>query len=115
MEKKIEVEMGSGNVFADLGLPNPEERQLKSYLMMKIDDALRKKRLTKKQAANKLDLTPECLSELLEGAPSQYSVAQLVGYLRCLGYDVQLFAEVTERKTEAKKTVHEKEREAVAA
>jgi predicted XRE-type DNA-binding protein len=113
--EEIEVFVGSGNVFADLGLPNPEERQLKAYLMMKIEDALGSKRLTRKLAAQKLDLTPECLAELLEGAPSQYSVAHLVGYLRCLGYDVQLFAEVTERKPETKKTIHEKERDLVTA
>ena len=114
--EEIEVFVGSGNVFADLGLPNPEERQLKARLIMEIKDAIRRKRLTKKQAAHKLDLTPECLSELLEGALSKYSINELISYLRCLGYDVQLFAEVTERKTEAENTaIEKKEWETVAA
>ena len=46
MTEKIEFEMGSGNVFADLGLPNPEERQMKSLLAIQIRELIEEKRLT---------------------------------------------------------------------
>ncbi len=35
-KKKIRVEEGSGNVFADLGLPNPEQELLKARLTLQI-------------------------------------------------------------------------------
>jgi len=36
MNKKITVEDGSGNVFTDIGLPNPEERLAKAHLAIRI-------------------------------------------------------------------------------
>ena len=94
---EADVFVGSGNVFADLGLPNPEERQLKAYLIMEIGHAISGDGLTKKQAAQKLGLSPHDLSELLEGALSDFSINQLVSYLNCLGRDVTLSASVRER------------------
>ncbi len=115
MEEETEVFVGSGNVFADLGLPNPEERQLKAYLVMEIGQAIRSKRLTEKQAAQNFGLGQHNLAELLEGAHSEHSVNQLIQYLNCLGRDVELFATVRERVPETKKREQKEEREAVAA
>ena len=114
MEEEIEVFVGCGNVFADLGIPNPEERQLKAYLIMEIEQAISSERLTKKQAAQRLELSQHNLAELLEGALSKYTVNQLVQYLNCLGRDVELSASVRERAPEAKGPA-QKERQAVAA
>jgi hypothetical protein len=47
MSNRIEVEEGSGNVFADIGLPNPEERLAKADLAIRIGEAIRARRLTK--------------------------------------------------------------------
>jgi hypothetical protein len=44
MIKKIGVEEGSGNVFADIGLPNPEERLAKADLAIRISEAIRSRR-----------------------------------------------------------------------
>ncbi len=109
-----EVFIGSGNVFADLGLPNPEERQLKAYLSMEIEEAIKSKRLSKKKAALKLGVTQECLAELLEGALSQFSINQLIGYLHCLGRDVTLSASVRVAVPEAKETIRRKAPKAAA-
>lgn len=113
--EETEVFVGSGNVFADLGLPNPEVRQLKAQLIMEIEQAIHSKRLTKKQAAQKLGLDQPSLSELLEGALARYSVDQLIQYLHCLGCDVELSAFVSPRATEAKKHTSMKERDVVTA
>lgn len=114
MTEEIEVFVGSGNVFADLGLSNPEERQLKAQLSIAIEDAIKNKRLTKKQAAEKLGLDQHSLSELLSGGLSEFSVSQLTSYLHCLGYDVELSASVRKRTPKAKEQV-QKKREPVAA
>jgi len=105
MEEEIEVFVGSGNVFADLGLPNPAERHLKAYLIMEIEHAISSEELTQKQAAQKLGLSQHDLAELLEGALSGYSVNQLVQYLNCLGRDVELSATVRKRAPEAQEPV----------
>ena len=115
MKEEIEFYVGSGNVFADLGLPNPEECQLKAYLIMEIEHAIRDEKLTKVQAAQKLGLSRHEFSELLEGALSQYSVNQLIQYLNCLNRDVTLFASVQERAPEAKNHARKVQQETVAA
>ncbi len=113
--EETEVFVGSGNVFADLGLPNPEERQLKARLIMEVERTIKSKRLTKRQAGQKLGLDQPSLSELLEGALSKYSVDQLVYYLRCLGRDVELTVSVREGETQTEKAAKPEERETVAA
>jgi hypothetical protein len=40
MSKKIQVDLSSGNVFADIGLPNPEERLAKAGLAIRIAEAI---------------------------------------------------------------------------
>ena len=113
--EEAEHYVSNGNIFADLGLPDAEERQLKAYLIMEIEQAVHSERLTGKQAAQKLDLDQHSLAELLEGALSGHSTNQLIQYLNCLGRDVELFATVRERAPEAEAAASEKAREAVAA
>jgi predicted XRE-type DNA-binding protein len=115
MGKESEVFVGSGNVFADLGLPNPEERQLKAHLSIAIEDVIKRERLTCKRAAQKMDLTPEDLTKIIEGQLSEFSVGQLITVLNCLGREVELSATVRERVPEAQEPAQENMREAVAA
>jgi len=49
--KKIEHEVGSGNVFADIGLPNAEEHLIKAQLVYKISRIMKHRRLTQVEAA----------------------------------------------------------------
>ena len=114
MGEEIEVFVGSGNVFADLGLSNPEERQLKAHLSIAIEDAIKRERLTRKQAAQKMGLTPDDLAKVIEGQLSEFSVGQLITILNCLGREVELSATVRERVPETKKRKQKEEREAVA-
>ncbi len=55
MSRKIEVEESSGNVFADIGLPNPEERLAKADLAIRIAEAIRVRRLTPNQSTRQAD------------------------------------------------------------
>ncbi len=109
--EEVEYFVGSGNVFADLGLPNPEELQLKSTLSIEIEAAIKQKRLTKKQAALYLGLSQEELAGLFDHAFSEFSLSQLLHYLHCLGRDVTLSATVRERVPAS----HKSEQKAVIA
>ena len=115
MEEETEFFVGSGNVFADLGLPNPGERQLKAYLIMEIGQAISSERLTEQQAVQKLGLRQHDLAELLEGALSKYSINQLIQYLNCLNRDVELSATVRERVPRIVESAQAKAREAATA
>ena len=113
--EEIEYYVGCGNVFEDLGLPDAEELQLKSHLAIEIRLAVKAKRLTRQQAAQKLGISKEEMSTLLDKSPFDYSIGQLVQYLNHLDRDVKLSASVSARAPKAKKAIHKKEREAVAA
>lgn len=82
---------------------------------MTLAEAIQDKRLTEKQAARMLGLSQPEFSELQAGALSLFSVNQLVQYLNCLGYDVELSATVRERAPEAEKPRMQGAREAVMA
>ncbi len=94
----IEVYIGSGNVFADLGLPDAEELQLKSDLGIEIRLAIKEKRLSRQQAAQKMGLGKEELIKLLNGSPFDYSIEQLINFLDKLDRDVKLSASVLKRR-----------------
>ncbi len=113
--EETEVFVGSGNVFADLGLPNPEELQLKATLSIEIELAIKQKRLTKKQAALHLDLSKEELAHLLDHGFSDFSVSHLIRYLHCLGRDVTLSASVRKAVPKAEKAARREDQKAAAA
>lgn len=89
-EIEIEVEMGSGNVFADLGLPDPEERQFKSLLAMQIRDIIEHQGLNQKEAAQTIGIASDEMNSLQRGRLSGFSVGQLIKCLNRLGSDVEV-------------------------
>jgi predicted XRE-type DNA-binding protein len=90
MTKKMQVEVGSGNVFADLGLPNPEEHLAKAELAFRISEAIRARRLTQTRAARILKIDQPKISRLLNGQLSGFSTERLMQFLTLLGSDVEI-------------------------
>jgi len=90
MSKKIQVEEGSGNVFADIGLPNPEQRLAKAGLAIRISEAIRARRLTQARAARLLKIDQPKISRLLRGQLSGFSTERLMHFLTLLGRDVEI-------------------------
>jgi len=80
----------SGNVFADLGLADAEERLAKAELAQKIGGILRKQRLTQVQAAAVLGIDQPKVSALLSGQLSRFSIEKLMQFLLLLGKDVSI-------------------------
>jgi len=58
------VEIGTGNVFADLGLPDPDERQLRVKLAIRLNDLLQAEGLTQAAAAKRFGISRPHLSLL---------------------------------------------------
>ena len=90
MAKTIDVEEGSSNVFADLGLPNSEERLAKADLAIRIAGAIRARRLTQTAAARILKIDQPKISRLLRGQLSGFSTERLMQFLTLLGRDVEI-------------------------
>jgi len=90
MGKRIEVEEGSGNVFADIGLSNPEERLAKADLAIRIAETIRARRLTQTRAARILKIDQPKISRLLRGQLSGFSTERLMHFLTLLGRDVEI-------------------------
>ena len=89
-EEEIEVFLGSGNVFADLGLPNPEERQLKADLWIQIRQAIQDKKLSRAQAMRTLGLSKEEFAHLDKGPSAHFTLDQLFHWLTRLGLTVEV-------------------------
>ena len=90
VSKKIEVERGSGNIFADIGLPNPEERLAKANLAIRISEAIRARRLAQTRAAHILKIDQPKISRLLRGQLSGFSTERLMHFLTLLGRDIEI-------------------------
>lgn len=86
----IDYTESSGNVFADMGLPDAEELLLKSDLSIRLQTILEERGLTDAQAATALGLTPAQLSVLHRGRVSDFTVGQLIKCLNRLGSDVEV-------------------------
>src|SRR5260370_31349471 len=89
-EKCMEFTEGSGNVFADLGLPNPEERLLKSELSIVIARMIEGRGLTQAQAAELLGINQPWVSNLLRGRLSMFFVERLLRFLLALEADIEI-------------------------
>jgi predicted XRE-type DNA-binding protein len=94
------VYIGSGNVFADLGLPNSEERLVKAELARKISEAITFRKLTQVQAAELLGIDQPKISALVRGRLSGFSIDRLFQFLNDLDNDVEI---VIKRKPEDRK------------
>ena len=86
----IEVEAGSGNVFADLGLRHAEKLKVKSGLVVDIVKAIRRLDLTQDEAAQRMGLTQPKVSALLRGDFTNRSERKLMDCLNRIGYDIEI-------------------------
>lgn len=88
--KEIEYEESCGNVFADLGIPNPEEALAKSQLVWEISRIIKKRRLTQAKVAKILKIGQPKVSLLLRGYLKSFSLERLLRFLNDLGQDVHI-------------------------
>jgi predicted XRE-type DNA-binding protein len=89
-KRKIEAYEGSGNVFADLGLPNPEERLLKSSIVTELHRLIKARNLTQVKAAKLIGISQPDLSHLLRGDYDDYSAERLMKMLTMFEQDIEI-------------------------
>jgi predicted XRE-type DNA-binding protein len=106
MARRRLVHQGSGNVFADIGVANPEEALLKAELVRSITNAIDERVLTQTAAAAMLGVSQPKVSLLYRGRLDAFSVERLLRFLNALGRDVRIVVGA-ERRRRAGRTVVE--------
>jgi len=80
----------SGNVFADLNLPQADDLLVKAELAAKIIAEIQRRRLTQSQAAAILGIDQPKVSVLRQGKLSGFSIERLMRFLLLLGRDIEI-------------------------
>jgi predicted XRE-type DNA-binding protein len=96
--KKIEVHVGSGNVFRDLGLKNPEELLAKAKLAAQIVQILEERKLTQSEAAKLLGVDQPKVSQIYRGRFDDFSIERLMRFLTSLHRDIRIVVEARPRR-----------------
>ncbi|MFT4193771.1 helix-turn-helix domain-containing protein [Ottowia sp.] len=86
----VEIHHGSGNVFADLGLPDAEKLRIKAGLVVEIRKAMRALGLNQQAAALRMGLPQPKVSAMMRGDFTNLSERKLMDCLNRLGYDIEI-------------------------
>ena len=90
MSEKSDFVYGSGNVFADIGLPNAEQHFLKAELVSRVGEIIKTRRLTQSAVGRLLGIAQPDLSKILVGHFHDVSVERLLRFLNALDQDVEI-------------------------
>jgi predicted XRE-type DNA-binding protein len=85
-----EVHLSSGNVFADLELPDAEKLKIKTGLVIEIRKAIQALNLTQQMAAKRMGITQPKVSDMMRGDFTNLSERKLMDCLTRLGYDIEI-------------------------
>src|SRR5713226_5900330 len=96
--KKIRVTEGSGNIFRDLGFPNPEREQLKAHLTLEIYRLIKKRGLTQAEAGEIMGIKQPHVSGLMRGQSGAFSVERLMDFLTAPGQNVEITVRPTRKQ-----------------
>ncbi len=89
-KRKIEAQESSGNVFADLGLPDLEDRLLKAGIVAELHRLIKERELTQVKAAKLVGISQPDLSHLLRGDFDDYSAERLMKMLTAFEQDIEI-------------------------
>lgn len=87
---RIKMEVGSGNIFADLGLPDAEEMLLKSQIVVTLHRLIKARKLTQTEAAKRIGIGQPDLSNVLRGRFRGYSAERLMRMLTAFDQDIEI-------------------------
>jgi predicted XRE-type DNA-binding protein len=96
-KRATKAKASSGNVFADLGLPNAEQELLKAQLTLQIYRIVKARALTQAQAGAVLGIKQPHVSALMRNRAGNFSVGRLIEFLTALGQDVKITVRPTKK------------------
>src|ERR1700733_6694891 len=92
------VTEGSGNVFADLGLPNAEQELLKARLTLQIYTILKSSGMKQVEIAKILGVQQPQVSLLMRNRAGNFSIGRLMEFLMALRRDVEITVRPTRKE-----------------
>ena len=87
---RIAVTRGSGNIFADLGLPDAETHFLKAQIVSEIHRLTKQRKLTQVQAGKRMGISQPEVSRMFKGHFREYSIDRLMEFLTTFDRDVEI-------------------------
>jgi len=87
---KLKVERSSGNVFADLGMPDADEHKLKAGLVAKLSSIMEERGLSQVAVAKLTGISQPDLSRVLRGRFRDFSTDRLLKAIRHLDSEVEI-------------------------
>ena len=97
MKRKVRVEMGSENSFADLGLPDAQAHFLKAQIVSEIYRLTNQRKLTQSQAGELMSISQPEVSPMFKGNFREYSGDRLMAFLSAFDGDVEIVARPRKR------------------
>ena len=97
----VGIEESSGNIFADLGLPDAEETLLKAQVVVVLHRLMKARKLTQTAAARLLGVSQPDLSHILRGDFRGWSVERLMRMLTSFEQDIEIIVRPHPRRGEA--------------
>ena len=91
MTEEIKVHSSSGNIFADLGIPNPDELLVKAELVHQISEIISTRQLTESETLELLSIDRSTLNNLLRGKLSEFSIEILFRFINILGSNIEIY------------------------
>jgi len=88
--REAEVYIGSGNVFADMGLPSPQERLAKAEVAIRIEELIAERRLQTAEDSALIHMSERELESVLRGHLKTFTLDRLFQCLTALGQDVEI-------------------------
>ena len=90
MIRKAKVEMGSGNIFADLGLPDADAHFLKAQIVSEIYRLTNERKLTQAGAGKRMGISQPEVSRMFKGHFREYSIDRLMEFLTRFDRDIEI-------------------------
>jgi predicted XRE-type DNA-binding protein len=92
MTRKVKIEAGGDNIFADLGLPDADTHFLKAQIVAEIYRLSNERKLTQAQAGKLMGISQPEVSRMFKGNFREYSIERLMGLLTRFDRDVEIVA-----------------------
>jgi predicted XRE-type DNA-binding protein len=94
-----DIVRGSGNVFRDLGHPNPDREQLRALLAAEIIGVLDDRKLTVRAAQELSGVAAADFSRIRQARLGRFTIDRLMSILSSLGQEVEVTVNVHPRRT----------------
>ncbi|MGX7706558.1 helix-turn-helix domain-containing protein [Methylobacterium sp. Gmos1] len=85
-----DIHRSGDNIFADLGLPNPETHLLKARIVAELYRVFTQRGMSQTKSGELLGISQPEVSRLFKGRFREYSVERLMNFLTAFDQDVEI-------------------------